>query len=249
MEKTLKNQTAIITGGSRGIGRACCELFAQLGANVVFTYAKSKDEAQELAKKLKTCQCKHLSLQADVRDYGQCREIVTKTLDNFRKIDILINNAGIIKDKALMMMTLEDWKDVIDTNLNGTFNMTRACITTLLKQKSGCILNISSVSGLTGTPRQTNYCASKAGIIGFSKALAKEIASYNIRVNTICPGYIATEMVTALRDDVKKKIIENIPVKRMGTANEVANLCAFLASGESEYITGEVIKIDGGLAI
>ena len=167
----------------------------------------------------------------------------------FKKIDILVNNAGKTLDKALVMMANEEWKEVIDTNLGGTYNMTRALITTFMKQKSGCIINMSSVSGLTGLPKQTNYSASKAGIIGFTKALAKEVAGYNIRVNAVCPGYISTDMVSALSDEIRKNIVNTIPVKRMGEPEEVAELCLFLASDSSSYITGEAIKIDGGLAI
>jgi 3-oxoacyl-[acyl-carrier protein] reductase len=184
-----------------------------------------------------------------VRDYNHCRKLIEKTLEHFKQLDILINNAGITKDKALLMMTLDDWKDVIETNLGGVFNITRASITTLLKQKKGCIINVSSVSGLVGLPRQTNYSASKAGIIGFSKALAKEVAAYNIRVNVVCPGFINTDMLGSLREDFKKEIINSIPVKRFGEAEEVAHLCVFLASDKAKYITGEAIKIDGGLAI
>ncbi|MCD6228656.1 MAG: 3-oxoacyl-[acyl-carrier-protein] reductase [Candidatus Omnitrophica bacterium] len=245
----LKNKVVIITGGSRGIGKAICLVFAQLGAEVVFTYYRSKKEADKVKQEIKKMGGKCLSIQADVRDFEQCRAVVEKTLKKFKTLDTLVNNAGIIRDKALFMMTIEDWKQVIETNLIGTFNMTRAAITTFLKQKRGCIVNISSVSGLVGTPRQTNYSASKAGIIGFSKALAKEVASYNIRVNVICPGYIATDMITSLKEDIKNNILNSIPLKRLGTPQEVAWLCAFVSSEKANYITGEVIKIDGGLAI
>ncbi|HDN85909.1 MAG: 3-oxoacyl-[acyl-carrier-protein] reductase [Candidatus Omnitrophota bacterium] len=245
----LKNKVVIVTGGSRGIGKAICLVFAQLGAKVVFTYYRSKKEADKVKQEIKKMGGKCLSIQANVRDFEQCRAVVEKTLKKFKTLDILVNNAGIIRDKALFMMTIEDWKQVIETNLIGTFNMTRSAITTFLKQKRGCIVNISSVSGLVGTPRQTNYSASKAGIIGFSKALAKEVAPYNIRVNVICPGYIATDMVTSLREDIKNNILNSIPLKRLGTPQEVAWLCAFVSSDKANYITGEVIKIDGGLAI
>jgi len=245
----LKNKVVIVTGGSRGIGKAICLVFAQLGAKVVFTYYRSKKEADKVKQEIKKMGGKCLSIQANVRDFEQCRAVVEKTLKKFKTLDILVNNAGIIRDKALFMMTIEDWKQVIETNLIGTFNMTRSAITTFLKQKRGCIVNISSVSGLVGTPRQTNYSASKAGIIGFSKALAKEVAPYNIRVNVICPGYIATDMVTSLREDIKNNILNSIPLKRLGTSQEVAWLCAFVSSDKANYITGEVIKIDGGLAI
>lgn len=246
--RELEGITVIITGGSRGIGRACCQAFARLGANVVFTYNKSRKEADILKKELKSFKIGYISIQADVRDYNQCRDVLEKALKKFKKIDVLINNAGIVKDKALLMMVLDDWKDVIDTNLSGTFNMTRCAITTFLKQKKGCIINIGSVSGLRGMPRQTNYGASKAGIIGFSQSLAKEVAAYNIRVNVVCPGYIDTEMVTSLREDIKKEIINSIPIKRLGRPREIADACVFLASDKAGYITGAVIPVDGGVA-
>jgi 3-oxoacyl-[acyl-carrier protein] reductase len=245
----LKGKIAIITGGSRGIGRACVLAFAQAGAKIIFTYNKSVEEANALTAEVEKIGTTCLSLQIDVRDYNQCRSVIEKALEQFKEIDILINNAGITKDKALLMMTLDDWKDVIDTNLSGTFNMTRAAITTLLKQKKGCIINMSSISGIVGLARQTNYSASKAGIIGFSKALAKEVAPYNIRVNAVCPGFINTEIVSSLHENIKKEILNTIPVKRIGEAKEVADLCVFLASDKASYITGEAVKVDGGLAI
>lgn len=245
----LRGKTVIITGGSRGIGRACCLAFAKEGANIVFTYNKSQEEAKEFKKQITNLGVGCLSMQADVKDYNQCRNVVEQALKKYNRLDVLINNAGITRDKALMMMTLEDWKDVIDTNLGGVFNMTRVVITTFLKQKQGCIINMSSISGVVGIPRQTNYSASKAGIIGFSKALAKEVAPYNIRVNAVCPGYINTDMVNTLRDDIKEKVKSSIPLGRIGEPEEVAKVCVFLASDEARYIIGQVIKIDGGLAI
>ena len=245
----FKEKIVIISGGSRGIGRAICLAFAKEKANIVFTYNKSADEALKLAKELTGLGVEVLSLQADVRDYNQCRQVIENTLKKFNRIDILINNAGIVRDKSLMMMLQEDWKDVIETNLGGVFNMTRAAITTLLKQKNGCIINMSSVSGVAGIARQTNYSASKAGIIGFSRSLAKEVAAYNIRVNVVCPGFINTDMVNSLTDNIKKGILEAIPTKRLGEPEEVANVCLFLASEQANYITGETIKIDGGLTL
>ncbi len=245
----LNSKTVIITGGSRGIGKACCAAFAEEGANILFTYNRSSQKAEELEKELVKYNVKVFAVRADVRNYSECQAVIKEALNSFGRIDVLINNAGIVKDKALFMMKIDEWEDVIDTNLGGTFNMTRAVITSFLKQKSGCIVNMSSVSGITGLPRQTNYSASKAGIIGFSKALAKEVASYNIRVNAVCPGYIGTDMVNSLRDDVKSSIEKSIPLKRLGKPEEVAQLCVFLASDKSAYITGETIKIDGGMAI
>jgi 3-oxoacyl-[acyl-carrier protein] reductase len=242
----FKGKTVVITGGSRGIGKACCEVFAKSGANVVFTYLSSTSNANKLKKQLGA---KSMALKADIRDYEQCRGVLDKALKKFKRVDILINNAGIIKDKALVMMAIDEWKEVIDTNLGGTFNMSRAFITTFLKQKSGCIINMSSISGIVGMAKQTNYSASKAGIIGFSKALAKEVTPYNVRVNVVCPGFIGTDMVNGLHDFIKDKILMSIPSKRFGKVEEVAELVLYLASEKAAYITGEVIKIDGGLAI
>jgi 3-oxoacyl-[acyl-carrier protein] reductase len=247
--REFEGKTVIVTGGSRGIGRACCLAFAQGGANIVFTYKSSKKEADSLKKELRNLQVKYLAIQTDVRNYEQCSGVVELTLKRFRRLDVLINNAGVIRDRSLMMMTQEDWKEVIETNLEGVFNMTKAAIITFLKQKQGRIINMSSVSGLVGLARQTNYSASKAGIIGFSKALSKEVAAYNIRVNTVCPGYIETDMTASLKENLKEEILKDIPLKRFGKPEEVAALCVFLASCRASYITGEAIKIDGGLAI
>ncbi|MCP4653212.1 MAG: 3-oxoacyl-[acyl-carrier-protein] reductase [Candidatus Omnitrophica bacterium] len=245
----FQDKTVIITGGSRGIGKACCLAFARAGANIAFTYNNSANDASLLGDEIKKLGVGCIPFKANVRDYNRCRDVVRETVDNFGKLDILINNAGITKDKALVMMPIADWTDVVDTNLGGIFNMTRAAITTFLKQKEGCIINMSSISGISGLPRQTNYSASKAGIIGFSKSLAKEVAAYNVRVNVVCPGYINTDMVNALQENMRNEILKNIPLKRMGASSEVADLCLFLASNKASYITGEVIKIDGGLAV
>jgi len=245
----FKGKIVIVTGGSRGIGRACALSFAQEGANIVFTYNKSVDEAAKLKKEITGSGVECLDIQVEIRDYEQCRKVVEETMKKFGKIDILINNAGIIRDKALLMMLQEDWKDVLETNLGGVYNMSRAAITTLLKQKAGCIINMSSVSGIIGLPRQTNYSASKAGIIGFSKALAREVAGYGIRVNVVCPGFINTDMVGTLKEEFKTAMLGKIPLQRFGEPQEVAKVCLFLASEKANYITGQTIKIDGGLAI
>ncbi len=247
--ESIKGKTVIITGGSRGIGKACCLAFAKWGANIAFTYSKSKTEAQALAKEIEDLGVNCLSIQADVKDLAQCSAVIEETMKKFSRLDIIINNAGITRDKALFMMPKEDWQEVIDTNLGGVFNMSRAAITTLLKQKSGCIINMSSISGITGLARQVNYSASKAGIIGFTKALAKEVAGYGVRVNAVCPGFIETDMVAGLKEELKKEAVKTIPVKRFGQPREVADLCVFLASDSASYITGEAIKVDGGLAI
>jgi 3-oxoacyl-[acyl-carrier protein] reductase len=243
--KELNHKTVIITGGSRGIGKACVTAFSKAGANVVFTYNSSAADARLLSKTGKNIVC----VKADVKDYEQCGNVIGVALKKFKKIDILINNAGKTIDKALFMMSKEDWQDVIDTNLGGTFNMSRTLITTFMKQKEGCIINMSSVSGIVGLPGQTNYSASKAGIIGFTKALAKEVAAYNIRVNAVCPGYINTDMVNKMSEIIKKNVLSAIPAKRIGETKEVADLCVYIASPKAGYITGEIIKIDGGMAI
>jgi len=248
-DKELRGKTAVITGASRGIGRACAFVFAEQGANIVFTYNKSKDAADRLVKELEGFGVGCVAIQADVRDYNKCRVVVEESIKNFNKLDIVVNNAGIVKDAALVMMKLEGWHDVIETNLGGCFNMSRAAIVTLLKQKSGCIVNISSIAGLVGVARQTNYSAAKAGIIGFSKALAKEAGPYNVRVNVVCPGYIQTDMVESVPEKFRRELLENIPMKRLGRPEEVAQVCLFLASERASYITGKVVQIDGGLAI
>lgn len=245
----FKNKNVLITGGTGGIGRACCRAFAEEGAGVAFTYFHSEEKAGELVRELNKVTDRVLAVKADIREPGNCKRTLTDVLDKFGRLDILVNNAGITRDRVLVMMTDEDWNSVLDTNLNGTFNMSRACATGFLRQKSGCIINISSVSGIIGIPGQTNYSASKAGIIGFSKALAKETAAYNVRVNVICPGYIDTDMIKTLKPRLFDKIVNSIPMKRFGRAEEVAGLCLFLSSDKSAYITGEIVKIDGGMAI
>jgi len=243
------NRSVVITGGSRGIGRSCCLEFAKSGADVVFTYYKSKDEAEQLVVELKKIGAKCFAFQVDVGDYNQCQQFAIKFLDKFPKIDILINNAGIIKDKALFMMQPEDWLNVINVNLNGMFNITRNFITTFMKQKQGSIINISSLSGVIGLPRQTNYAASKGGVIAFTKSLAKEVAAFNVKVNCIAPGFIETDMLKDLKREYLDKAIGQIPLKRFGSAQEVAKVALFLASQEADYITGEVIQVDGGLGM
>lgn len=242
---SLRNKTVIITGGTRGIGNACCGAFADAGVKLVIVYHQNNSDA--LIEKLDAMEVEYITIKADIKQYDNCQRVIQKTLERFGELDIIINNAGVVQDKTLFMMKNEEWDLVLDTNLKGTYNMTKAAITTMMKNRKGCILNISSISGTNGMAGQTNYSASKAGIIGFSKALAKEVAGFNIRVNTVCPGYIDTEMLHRL--DNKDEIKESIPLKRWGTSTEVADLCLFLASDKAQYITGETIKIDGGLTI
>jgi 3-oxoacyl-[acyl-carrier protein] reductase len=184
-----------------------------------------------------------------VKKYDACREFSEKVLDKFQKIDVLINNAGIINDKALMMMTESDWLDVINTNLNGTFNVTKNFIISLMKQRKGNIINISSLSGILGLPRQANYAASKGGMISFTRSLAREVAPLNIRVNAIAPGFIQTDMIKSLREDYVKDVLPQIPLGRFGEVKEVAQVALFLAGDESDYITGQVLRVDGGLGM
>ena len=244
---SLKNKVAIVTGGSRGIGKAIVLEFIHEGAKVVFTYIKSDEAAAILLDEIKKLGGEALALKKTSREFSSCKEVVEAAQEKFGSIDILVNNAGIVKDKALMMMEPAEWQEVIETNLTGYFNPAKACIVTMMKQKSGNIINISSVAGITGTARQANYSASKAGVIGFTKSLAKEVASYNIRVNAVAPGYIETDMTKELKQ--KEDLIKKIPAGRFGRPEEVAKAVSFLVSDKSNYITGQVVKVDGGLAI
>ena len=243
----LKDKVAIVTGGTRGIGRAIVFDLIQNGAKVLFTYLKSDESAGIMLDEIKKLKGKAEAIKADVRLYDEARKAVEEAINKFGKIDMLVNNAGIIKDKALMMMEPSEWLDVINTNLTGYFNMAKACIVTMMKQKSGVIVNISSIAGVVGMPRQVNYSSAKAGGIGLTKSLAKEVAPYNIRVNAIAPGFIDTDMTKDLKQ--KDELMKMIPFSRFGKPEEVAKVVTFLASDKSSYITGQVLKVDGGLAI
>jgi len=245
----FKGQAAIVTGGTRGIGRAITLMLANEGADVAFTYLKSAKEADELVKEIEGLGRKALALQIDVRDFQKSKELVEKVKLTFGRLDILVNNAGITKDKALMLMAKEDWQDVIDTNLGGTFNVTRNAIVTFLKQKSGNIVNITSVSGIAGMSRQVNYASSKAGIIGFTKSLAKEVAGLGVRVNAVAPGFVETDMVSGLKEEYKNQLTAMIPLSRFGKVSDVSGVVKFLLSEAASYITGQTIVVDGGLFI
>ena len=245
--KLLESKVAIITGGSRGIGKSICETFAQNGCHVAFTYNNSKDSAEALAKELNSTGIKAKSYKSDASNFDDATKLVEDVLNDFGKIDILVNNAGIKKDNLLMRMEKSDFDSVINTNLSSVFNLTKASIKTFLKQRNGSIVNISSVVGVKGNAGQSNYSASKAGIIGFSKSIALELGSRNIRSNVIAPGFIETDMTDSLSEDVINSWKESIPLKRGGNPSDVGNACVFLASDLSSYITGQVLHVDGGM--
>lgn len=245
----FKDKAAIVTGGSRGIGRALVLMLAREGADVAFTYAKSVEDAGKLCSEIEALGRRPLALQMDVADFDKAKELVEKVKEGLGRLDMLVNNAGIIRDKALMMMTKDDWAQVIDTNLNGTFNVTRNAIVTFLKQKSGSIVNITSVSGVAGMSRQTNYAASKAGIIGFTKSLAREVAPYGIRVNAVAPGFIETDMISVLKEEYKEELKKKIPLSRLGRVEDISAAVKFLLSEAANFITGQTIIVDGGLFI
>jgi 3-oxoacyl-[acyl-carrier protein] reductase len=245
--KLLESKVAIITGGSRGIGKSICESFAQNGCNVAFTYNNSKESAESLAKELNGSGIKAKAYKSDASNFDDATKLVEDVLDDFGKIDILVNNAGIKKDNLLMRMEKSDFDSVINTNLSSVFNLTKASIKTFLKQRNGSIINISSVVGVKGNAGQSNYSASKAGIIGFSKSIALELGSRNIRSNVIAPGFIETDMTDSLSEDVINSWKESIPLKRGGNPSDVGNACVFLASDLSSYITGQTLHVDGGM--
>ena len=245
--KLLESQVAIVTGGSRGIGKAICQSFAENGCDVAFTYNNSKESAENLAKDLKTIGINAKAYKSDASSFDDATQLIEDVINDFGKIDILVNNAGIKKDNLLMRMDKEDFDSVINTNLSSVFNLTKASIRTFLKQRSGSIINISSVVGVKGNAGQSNYSASKAGIIGFSKSVALELGSRNIRSNVIAPGFIETDMTDSLSEDVINSWKESIPLKRGGDPSDVGNACVFLASDLSSYITGQVLHVDGGM--
>lgn len=247
--KLLEGKTALVTGATRGIGRVIALEFAKAGAKVAFTYRSASSEAlaKEIVKEIEAAGSEGLPLQADASDFEQTQAAIDKMKDTFERIDIVVNNAGITKDTLLLRMSEEQFNDVVSTNLNSCFFTTKAALKTMLRQRSGCFINISSIVGLTGNAGQANYAASKAGIIGFTKSVAKEVASRNIRANVVAPGFIATEMTDAIPEEDLKNWLQNIPLKRAGTPQDVANLCIFLGSDLSGYITGQVVNVAGGM--
>lgn len=245
--KLLEGKNAIITGGSRGIGKGIAEVFASHGANVAFTYNSSAQSAEELAKELEGMGVKAKAYQSNAASFKESQELVDKVVEDFGSIDILVNNAGITKDNLLMRMSEEDFDKVIEVNLKSIFNMTKAVQRTMLKQRNGSIINMSSVVGVTGNAGQANYAASKAGIIGFSKSMAQELGSRNIRTNVIAPGFIETEMTEKLDEKTVQGWRDAIPLKRGGKPEDIANACVYLGSDLSSYVTGQVIHVDGGM--
>ena len=245
--KLLEGKNILITGGSRGIGKSIVQVLFNSGANVGFTFSSSESAANEIAKNLNSSSQKCIAYKSDASKLDQCENLVESFLNDFETIDVLINNAGITKDNLLMRMSEDDFDKVIEVNLKSVFNMTKACQRVFLKNRKGSIINMSSVVGVKGNAGQSNYAASKAGIIGFSKSIAQELGSRSIRCNVIAPGFIKTEMTDNLSDSIIESWTENIPLKRPGESNDVANLCLFLASDLSSYITGQVINVDGGL--
>ena len=245
----LKDKVAIVTGGTRGIGRAIALKLADHGANIVINYRNSDKEAEELKAILEEKGVKVLTVKCDISNFEDSKNIMDKCKEVFGKIDILVNNAGITKDTLIMRMKEEDFDNVIDVNLKGTFNCAKHASAIMLKQRFGKIINMTSVVGIAGNAGQVNYAASKSGVIGLTKSLAKELGSRGITVNAVAPGFINTDMTASLSEKVKEEASKNIPLKRLGDPEDVANLVGFLASDAANYITGQVINVDGGLVM
>ncbi len=241
----LKDKTAVITGAAKGIGRSAALRFAEEGMNIVLNYRSSVPD--ELIAEIESKGVKCFAFKADVSDFKQAEELISAAAAEFKTVDVLVNNAGITRDTLLMRMSEEDFDAVLNTNLKGSFNTVRHASKIMLKQRSGSIINMSSVVGVTGNIGQANYAASKAGVIGFTKTIAKELASRGVTCNAIAPGFIQTDMTDVLSDNVKEKVLENIPLKRFGKPEEVAELAVFLA--KNKYITGQVVNIDGGMVM
>ncbi|MCG2589493.1 3-oxoacyl-[acyl-carrier-protein] reductase [Rhodohalobacter sulfatireducens] len=245
----LKEKNCLVTGGSRGIGKSIALTLAKAGANVAITYASSADAAAEVVKNIENEGVKGISYQADAVQFDRAEEVISDIVENWGSLNVVVNNAGITKDNLILRMDEKAWDDVITTNLKSVFNYSKAAAKPMMRARGGSIINISSVVGLSGNAGQSNYAASKAGIVGFTKSYAKELASRNIRANVVAPGYILTEMTENLNEKVLEAIKEETPLGRAGTPEEVSNVVAFLASDISSYITGEVIRVDGGMAM
>ena len=249
MHVDLTDKTVLVTGGTRGIGRAIVEAFADAGANVAFTYRSSTDEADAIVDRLEGEGVEVLSLQGDVADFEVAQSHVDAVIDRWDTLDVLVNNAGITRDGLMLRLKEEDWDAVIDTNLKGVFNFSKAAYRPMMSQRAGSIINISSVVGTTGNAGQTNYAASKAGIVGFSKSLAKELGSRNVTVNVVAPGYVQTDMTDELDEDAQQAILDAVPLDRLAEPSEIAESVLFLASSAADYITGHVLHVNGGLSM
>lgn len=249
MSLSLKGKTALVTGGSRGIGRAIALLLAEYGADVAITFANSVDAANKVKAEIESKGRKAKAIQADAVNFDKAEQVILEITGDWEKLDILVNNAGITRDNLILRMNEEQWDQVIDTNLKSIFNYSKAVAKPMMRNRGGSIVNISSIVGLSGNAGQSNYAASKAGIIGFTKSYAKELASRNIRANVVAPGYITTEMTENLGEKVLEMIESETPAGRPGNADEVAQTVAFLASDHSSYITGETIRVDGGMGM
>jgi 3-oxoacyl-[acyl-carrier protein] reductase len=247
--ENLKGKTAVVTGASRGIGKAIALKLAKLGANVVINYRSDSKSVQDIVSEIESLGAKAIAVQADVSSFEDAKNLMKKTIETFGSLDILVNNAGITKDALILRMKEEDFDKVIEVNLKGVFNCIRHASPIMFKQKYGKIINISSVVGITGNASQVNYSAAKAGIIGITKSVARELASRNITANAVAPGFIQTDMSDVLSDKVKESSLNSIPLKKFGTAEDVANVVAFLALPYSDYITGHVINVDGGMVM
>ncbi len=246
---SLEGKNILVTGGSRGIGKAIVLGLAAQGANVAFTFARSEEAAKEVQSEVEKTGNKCLIFQADAVDFSAAESVINEVTSAWGSLDVVVNNAGITKDTLIMRMTEQQWDDVINTNLKSVFNYSKASIRPMMRQRSGSIINISSVVGISGNAGQTNYAASKSGIIGFTKSLAKEVASRGIRVNAVAPGYITTEMTGKLSEDVLESITKSIPLAKAGQVDDIANCVIYLSSEASKYITGETIRVDGGMAM
>ena len=245
----LKDKTAVVTGGSRGIGRAICIELAKQGANIVVNFSGSEAKAKAVVEEIEALGSKAIAVQADVADSASVDGLMKQALEAFGSIDILVNNAGITRDNLLMRMKEQEWDDVIDTNLKGVFLCTKAVTRQMMKQRAGRIINISSIVGVAGNPGQANYVAAKAGVIGLTKTTAQELASRNILVNAIAPGFITTEMTDALPEELKESMLKQIPLAKLGQPEDIAKAVAFFASDSASYITGQTLHIDGGMVM
>lgn len=246
---SLEGRVALVTGSSRGIGKAIASELAQRGAEVAVNYLRSSEAADELVSQITAEGGNAQAMQADVSDYSQAQALIKATIDAFGKLDILVNNAGITRDNLIMMMSEQDWNDVIDTNLKSTFNCSKAAVRHMMRKRYGRIVNITSVAGQMGNPGQSNYSASKAGQIGLTKSLAREVASRNITVNAIAAGYIETDIWSDVSDEARAAVLSLIPMGRKGEAAEIAHAVGFLVSDQASYITGQILGVDGGMAM